>query len=167
MNPLVSLELQHEIEQFLFYEASLLDDGKYDQWLDLFTDDLEYFVPIRETLDNPEQGVGDNNRIVMMNDNKTSLQIRIARLGTGMAHAETPPTRTRHSISNIMISGNNDEYQVRCNFHISATRLEKMEFSYYGYRLDTIQRSDKQLTISKRKVILDQTLLPRAISIFF
>jgi hypothetical protein len=44
---LVSVELQHEIEQFLYVEAELLDDGRFHEWLDLFADDVRYWMPTR------------------------------------------------------------------------------------------------------------------------
>lgn len=163
-----SIKLQHDVEQFLYLEASLLDDGKYAEWLDLFTDDTQYFVPIRETLDNEQEGVGGINDIPLMVDNKESLGLRIARLGTGMAHAEMPRTRTRHNVSNVMVNPIDvDTFNVRCNIYVSGSRLETIEFSFYGYRLDTLKRVNGELKISQRKVILDQSLLPRAISILF
>ncbi|MBV1913714.1 MAG: hypothetical protein KUG55_08830, partial [Cycloclasticus sp.] len=68
-----SVELQHNIEQFLYHEGSLLDDGLHNDWIGLFTDDMQYIVPIRETLDNPEQGVGGADNIPLMVDNKESM----------------------------------------------------------------------------------------------
>ena len=47
--PRVDVELQHEIEQFLYHEAQLLDDREYQDWLDLFADDVHYWMPIRST----------------------------------------------------------------------------------------------------------------------
>ncbi len=163
----VSPELQHEIEQFLYYESSLLDDGKFDEWLTLLTADLHYFVPVRETLENTELGVRGTNDVALMNDQKESLELRVARLKTGLAHAETPRSRTRHNISNVMIEEQSGTYAVRCNIQVSVSRLEKTEFNFYGYRLDTLRRTEQGLKVSQRKVVLDQTLLPRAISIFF
>ena len=40
---------QHLVEQFYFAEAALLDDHRYREWLDLFAEDLHYFVPIHRT----------------------------------------------------------------------------------------------------------------------
>src|SRR5258708_13006502 len=39
-------------EQFLFHEARLLDTQRYEEWLQLFTEDATYWVP-------PEQGQKD------------------------------------------------------------------------------------------------------------
>ena len=40
---------QFEVEQFLYTEAALLDAHRYEEWLDLFTDDTHYFMPLRRT----------------------------------------------------------------------------------------------------------------------
>ena len=41
------LLLKQEIEDFLYREAELLDDRRYEEWLDLLTDDVSYFMPMR------------------------------------------------------------------------------------------------------------------------
>ena len=41
--------LQHEVEQFLYHEARLLDERKFDDWLALLTDDIHYWMPIRRS----------------------------------------------------------------------------------------------------------------------
>ena len=43
----VAPELQLEIEQFYYHEAELLDDHRYPEWLDLFSDDSRYWMPTR------------------------------------------------------------------------------------------------------------------------
>ena len=42
--------LRLEIEDFLWDEAELLDDFRYEEWLDLLTDDLVYWMPIRRNV---------------------------------------------------------------------------------------------------------------------
>ena len=51
----VGRDLQQEIEQFLFYEGSLLDDHQLEEWLGLLADDIRYFMPIRRTLANRDR----------------------------------------------------------------------------------------------------------------
>ena len=34
------------VEQFLFHEARLLDTGQLEAWLELFTDDATYWLPL-------------------------------------------------------------------------------------------------------------------------
>ena len=39
-------ELREELEAFVYAEAELLDDGRYEDWLALFADDGIYWVPL-------------------------------------------------------------------------------------------------------------------------
>ena len=43
----VAPELQLEIEQYYYQEAELLDDHRYAEWLDLFADEVRYWMPTR------------------------------------------------------------------------------------------------------------------------
>ena len=38
----VTPDLQHEVEQFLYHEAALLDERRFRDWLDLLADDIAY-----------------------------------------------------------------------------------------------------------------------------
>ena len=46
---MADLLLRLEIENFLYAEAELLDNRRYEEWLDLFTEDCHYWMPIRST----------------------------------------------------------------------------------------------------------------------
>lgn len=50
-----ALFLQHEVEQFLYKEAALLDEWRLDDWLTLFTDDARYVVPATDLPDGDPQ----------------------------------------------------------------------------------------------------------------
>ncbi len=103
--PVIDRDLQHEIEQFLYREARLLDERRFHEWLDLLTDDVFYWMPVRETNQQRPEGFYQEGELAVsyMNDNKDFLTARIKRLDTGQAHAETPPSRTRHLITNVEI----------------------------------------------------------------
>src|SRR3546814_12939772 len=45
----VAPELQHEIEQFYYWEAKLLNDRRFEEWFALLAADIHYFMPIRTT----------------------------------------------------------------------------------------------------------------------
>jgi 3-phenylpropionate/cinnamic acid dioxygenase small subunit len=48
--PLRRFELRAEIEDFYYTEAQLLDERRFPEWLDLLTDDLVYFMPLRRNV---------------------------------------------------------------------------------------------------------------------
>ena len=81
----------HEIEQFLYAEAALLDDGQYEQWLDLFADDGRYWVPL--------QGAGQSETSKcnsIADEDKMLLALRIERLRAGLAHSQQPRSAMQH-----------------------------------------------------------------------
>jgi len=48
------LLLRQDIEDFLYHEAELLDERRYEEWLDLFTEDTHYFMPMRRNVPRDE-----------------------------------------------------------------------------------------------------------------
>src|SRR5712691_3077115 len=165
---MASHELQHEIEQFLYSEARLLDQDDFDKWLELFTDDTKYWMPTRETRERGRDSARDKERLAIFEDDKNFLVMRVKRLHTGLAHAEQPPSRTRRFVSNIQITEEReDSITVRSNILVFQSRLEKSEAFFVGGREDILRKVNGTWRIANRKVILDHRLLPRSISILF
>ncbi len=164
------LLLQWQVEQFLYREAELLDGRRFDEWLELFSDDVHYWMPLRYNRDRrdkaPEESAADE--LSLFDDDKEFLAARIRRLKTGRAWAEDPPSRTRHLVTNVVIESAGAELDVRSNFLIYRNRLEGEVDLYAGTRHDLLRRLGDGLKIARRKIILDQNvLLSKNLSIFF
>ena len=175
-------ELLRDVEQFLFREARLLDERRFHEWLELFTDDVRYWMAGRSTryprasksitvLDpDRRQGAEIEDELAILDETKVTLSGRIARLDTGMAWAEDPPSRTRHMISNIEVEAGDtaSELKVYSNFLVYRTRAESEQDFYVGARQDILRRVDGAWKIARRKLVLDQNvLLPKNVSVFF
>ncbi|GIT42528.1 MAG: hypothetical protein Ct9H300mP11_04640 [Chloroflexota bacterium] len=105
-----------------------------------------------------------------MEETKDTLQRRVARLDTGMAWAEDPPSRTRHIITNIEVEDlvSKDQMRVYSNFVMYRNRGEIDQDFYVGCREDVPRRESGELRILSRKIVLDQNvLLAKNISNFF
>ena len=90
--PYVSMELLTTLTQVLYREARLLDQERYDEWMNLMAEDLHYHMPGIETRyrrDKYDQ-VADLNRMAYYDDSKGELKKRLARLETGTAWSEDP-----------------------------------------------------------------------------
>ena len=176
-------ELIHEVEQFLYREARLLDERRFHEWLALFTDDVRYWMVTRSNLyprsskaiatlnpgRNDDETAAEDGRAIL-DETKKTLEGRVARLETGMAWAEDPPSRTRHLIANIEVApgGTPSELGVYSNFIVYRSRSETEQDFYVGTRRDILRRSDGALRISSRKITLDQNVLvAKNVSIFF
>lgn len=159
------------VQQFLFREARLLDERRFDEWLDLFTADTRYWMPGRF---NPgatgQTGVTVPGELALMEDTKKTLTTRVARLATGMAWSEEPPSRTRHLITNVTVerAQNPGELLVHSNFLIYRTRLEREIDTYVGQREDILRETDGSWKIACRTILLDQSVLSTSnLSVFF
>jgi 3-phenylpropionate/cinnamic acid dioxygenase small subunit len=114
--------------QFYIREAWLLDERRYKEWLDLFTDDVLYFMPRRKNVPRRElhrelTPLGD---LAILEEDKRNLEMRVARLDTGMAWAEDPPSRTRHLIGNLEAAPlENGEVEAKTTFPPSSGAQER------------------------------------------
>src|SRR5215813_1612595 len=176
--------LLREVEQFLYREARLLDARRFHEWLELFTDDVRYWMTGRSTLyprsskaitvlgsdGRQESDMPVEDELAILDETKVTLRGRIARLDTGMAWGEDPPSRTRHIITNIEVEPGDtaDELKVYSNFVVYRTRAETEQDLYVGARHDILRCVDGAWKIARRKLLLDQNvLLPKNVSIFF
>ena len=165
-------ELRHRVEDFLYLEAELLDERRLREWLELFTDDMHYWMPVRHNpLERPkelEEEISKPGESYYFNDNKETLGLRIERLYSKTAWAEMPPSRTRHLISNIRIRQDDGvELEVHSNFMVYRTRMEKDQDIFVGTRRDILRRVNGELKIARRRILLDQAVLgAKNISVF-
>lgn len=177
-------DLIREIEQFLYREARLLDERRFDDWLELFTDDVHYWMAGRSNrypkaskavrITDPDRYDEDelpkHDELAILDEDIDTLRRRITRLGTGMAWSEDPPSRTRHLVNNVEVQAGDSESQLKVfsNFLVYQTRRETEANFYIGSRRDVLRRVDNAWKIADRRVILDQNvLLAKNVTTFF
>lgn len=159
---LAEMQVQFQVERFYYHEAMLLDDRRFEDWVALFTDDTHYFMPIRRTRSRREldKEFTQPGEMAFFDDNKMLLEGRVKKLLSGTAWAEDPPSRTRHIITNILITDDRGtELDVRSNFLLYRTRLKSEELSWIGSRQDLLRRTTDSFQIARRHIYLEQTLL--------
>jgi 3-phenylpropionate/cinnamic acid dioxygenase small subunit len=165
-------ELRREIEEFLYFEAELLDDRRLREWFELLADDIRYWMPIRHNLFERPEDIRDElskpGEAFYFDDDRKSLKIRVERAYARNAWAEMPPSRTRHLITNIRIKKDDGrEIEVHSNFLVYRTRMENDQDMFVGERQDVLRRVDGSFKIAKRTIILDQAVLTaKNISVF-
>ena len=92
-----SLELTAAVTAFVYKEARLLDERQFEAWADLFTSDGLYWAPLTP-------GQSDHvNEMSIIKDDRALLDARIARLRHPDAHADTPPPRSVHMLTNVEV----------------------------------------------------------------
>jgi len=171
------LLLKQEIEEFLCYEADLLDERRYEEWLALVAEDVRYWMPMRRNVK-----VGEAEReftragqdINWFDEGKETLTRRVKQILTGMHWAEEPVSRISHMVSNVRLVEVNPsvaepaEVLTRCRFLIYRNRVETETDFLVGKREDLLRHAEGGWQIARRKIILDQNvLLSKNLTFFF
>ncbi len=148
---------RRDIEAFVYLEARLADESRYDEWEALVTDDMHYWVPF---------GPGDyepGTRVSYINDNRARLGTRIRQLATGVHHAQDPPSSMRRVVSNIeILSAEGDEFEVGSNFvlyehAVQATGHLRL---WAGRATHCLRRTADGLRMAAKKVELVNSTSP-------
>ena len=169
---LARLLVKHEVEEFLYQEAELLDERRYEEWLDLFTEDTHYWMPMRRNVpaDEPEREfTREGADVNWFDEGKDTLTRRVKQILTGVHWAEQPPSRICHIVSNVQIlEAGPDEIRVKSRFLLYRNRVETETDFLVGKREDLLRRVDGGLRIARRKIVLDQNvLLAKNLTVFF
>ncbi len=159
-----------ELMQFYIHEAWLLDERKLKEWLDLFTADVLYFMPRRKNIPRREahRELTPLGELAILEEDKRYLEMRVARLDTGMAWAEDPPSRTRHLIGNLEATPlENGEVEARTAFLVYRSHLETDHQLLSGCREDLLRRMNGAWKVARRTIVLDaNVLLDKNLSVF-
>ena len=170
--------LTQEVAEFLYREADLLDERRFKEWLDLLTDDLVYFMPIRrnvkfgqhEERENTRQGEG----ISWFDEDKWTLTKRVEQVLTGVHYAEEPLSRVCHVVTNVRLLRVEPsveearEVVVGSRFLVQQNRVEYEEYQFVGRRTDTLRREGAEWRIARREMVIGQNvLMAKNLSILF
>ena len=176
-DPLAMLLLKQDVESFLYNEANLLDDRRYEEWLDLLADDVRYWVPMRRNVKFGElerEFTREGQDINWFDEGKTTLTQRVQQILTGVHWAEEPLSRISHLVTNVEITdaapsaADARDVSVRCRFIIYRNRVATETDILVGRREDELRRVDGQWRIAQRRVFLDQNvLLAKNLTFFF
>lgn len=145
------VELGYETaREFLFNEAELLDQRKFDAWFNLFTDDGWYWIP-----NDPDEHDPDN-ALSLIYDRGDQLRERVWRLNSSYAHAQTPSSRTTHLLSNIRVTNIGfDHLTVDSAFMVHEFRKGTRHLYSGRSRHELIRDTEKIMIQSKQVFLLD------------
>ncbi len=156
-----SVETYWEAYSFLMHEAELLDERRERDWLDLFTDDAEYLMPVRVNRERAE-GDGFSEEAYYFEETRGSLELRVRRLETEYAWAEDPPSRTRHFVTNVRVAEGDEEYElaVRSNLLLYRSRGSDPRYDLISAeRKDVLRKEEGHWKLRKRVILLDHSVL--------
>ena len=150
---------------FLYKEARLLDDRDWDSWLELYSPNVDFWMPAwdddGELTEDPQSEIS-----LIYYANRGGLEDRIFRIRTERSSATIPDTRTSHNLSNIeVVSQNGNEVVVRFNWNTASVRYNHTDL-FYGTSIYTLDVSGASPIITKKKVVLKTDYIRHVIDIY-
>lgn len=140
-----------ELAEFIYQEAQLLDDAKYQEWLDLFDEDGRYWVPLRGAAQSDSE---KSNSIA--DEDRPLLALRIERLRAGIAHSQQPASQGQHVLQAPRIVGAgtaSDCIIVRTPFTYAESRGDDLVM-LHGHYVHHLRVVAGQLKIALKRVNL-------------
>lgn len=144
----MNLELLKQVEQFLYYEARLMDEQRHDEWLSLWTDDALYFVPVND------EDIDPKRHVTLIYDDRTKLEDRISQLKSQMHWSQEPRSRMRRVVSNVELEERpGGELIIQSNFVLVEVRRDDQTV-LAGRSIHTLRPEAGSFQIAQKKVLL-------------
>jgi benzoate/toluate 1,2-dioxygenase beta subunit len=137
-----------QIQAFLTHEARLMDEGRYREWLDLWTDDAQYWVPCND------DDIDPATQVSIIYDDRDRLTQRVERLLSGSVLSQQPRPRMRRVISNLEIGPEiGAELTIESNFILGIARNSAKQL-WIGRSIHTLREDAGTFKIARKKVLL-------------
>ncbi len=175
----MSERLREAVEDFLYHEADLLDERRFEEWLALLTDDMCGWMPMRRNVKFGQHAERENTKlgqgISWFDEDKWTLTKRVEQIMTGIHWAEEPLSRVCHFVTNIRLAAARPsvaaarEVEVGSRFIVYQNRVETETYLFAGRRNDLLRRDDGgRWLLARREILLDQNvLLAKNLTVFF
>ncbi len=141
-------DLHHEIEQFLYRQAELLDAKRWQDYIDLFSDDGVYWMPA-----SPQDTTWDGVPAIFAED-RNLMTVRMKRVLHPDAWSQRPLWGTNHVVGNVILQpadGAPDEVVVRSRFHMMELRRDDVRH-FAGAYTHHLKRTADGLRIKLQRV---------------
>jgi len=157
--------LLHDVSDLLYREGASLDAQRWDDWLALYTEDCELWMPAwdgdHELTQDPKREMS-----LIYYDSRVGLEERIVRIRSGLSAASTPLARTAHMLTNIRVgerAGN--EVSVYAQWQTHAFRLQESQ-TFYGRCEYRLREAGGAWRIARKKVILLNDVITTALDVY-
>ncbi len=151
----VTPELQAEVEQLLYRQAELLDGKHWQAFIDLFSDDGLYWMPVR-----PSQTSWESEPSIFAED-VLLMEIRKNRVSHPNAWSQAPMWETNHLVSHVAIEAiGTNEIKVRSRFHLMELRRDNVRHFGGRYQHWLVRDADGTLRIRLQRVDLFNAQAP-------
>ena len=140
----VETDLQQQVEQFLFYQAELLDTKSWQAYIELFAEEGVYWMPAR-----PEQTEWVDSPSIFAED-KQLMTVRMGRITHPNAWSQVPLWQTNHVLGNVVIEELTEtRIRVRSRFQVLELRRDVLRSLAGVYRHTLLRAQDFKIELQR------------------
>lgn len=167
----VAIDVHHEIEQFLYREARMLDSERLREWLDTVVDPgIHYQMVMSQERFRKDKSPPEAREVMAYDDDHAALDMRVRQFETGIQTMLDPPQRMRRFVSNVEAYHLDNEDGYRVFSYGTATRFRRLyehEQVIFG-REDVLMRGEGgRLRLLSRRIDLDERVIRNKNLLFF
>ena len=153
------------LKAFLYKEARLLDDEQWDEWLECYDENAQFWMP---SWDDDDTLVTDPQTEISLiyYPNRNGLEDRVFRIKTERSSASMPETRINHMLTNVeVLAERSDGVDIRYNFHTLSHRYKATDHFFCTIFL-TLGKSESGFLITRKKIVLKNDYIRQVIDIY-
>ena len=154
--------------EFLYREAQLLDERRWDEWVDLYAEDAVFWVPAWKSEDEPTSSP-DTELSLIYYEGRSNLADRVWRARSNLSVASTPLHRTAHAITNVLLEATpaTDQAVIKSSWatHTFNPR-RKAQHVFFGLTEHTLRLEGGAWRIARKKVLLLNDYIPAVLDFY-
>jgi 3-phenylpropionate/cinnamic acid dioxygenase small subunit len=161
----MDLLLKEQAIDVIINEAAALDDKRWDEWIDLYTEDAIYWMP--SWVDEYTQTSNPKREISLIYyGNRSGLEDRVFRIKTDLSFSSSPLPRTCHVNTNFRVSENEAGDVVVHSSWVTHSYNLKVARNAFGVQEHHLRKVDGELKICLRKITLHNDIVDTVLDIY-
>jgi len=156
-----------DAEDMLYREAALLDEGGWDDWLALYTEDAVFWMPAWRDEETPTSDP-ERELSLIYYDGRRGLEDRVLRARSGQSVASRPRPRCLHVIGNVRLiecTGRTAEIASVFTVFLHDVRANRTHHFFGRYR-HTLRHEEGQWRIARKQILLLNDVIPTVVDFF-
>lgn len=153
--------------QILEHEVICLDEQRWKDWLELFTEDCEYWAPSWRMdgalTANPQAELSH-----IYYPSRAGLEDRVIRIQSRSSPASQPGRRTAHLVGNIQLleSPDHDTMRLRSTWVTHVFTIHTHEsHAFFGHTEHTLALHGDKWLFSHKKIVLQNDYIPTMLDV--
>jgi len=159
--PAVDVQTHHDVTTWLYWEAELLDQRRFREWLSLLADDVHYRMPVTVTTMRRTDHV-PLGAMAHFDEDRYSLEKRVERLEGDHAWTEDPPSRARRFVTNVRVApiAGTDDVDARSYVLLYRSRGDERPADVVSVeRTDRLRPGPTGWLLVARDLVVDEAVL--------